>query len=136
MHPVLYILMRNDLDSLNPGKAMAQAAHAANKFVKDIKTIKNWQPAEDCFDRDWSIQDDGFGTTIVLGLPINQIECAIEKALDAGLAAGSVIDTTYPIRDGQVTHYLELKTCGYIFIDSDSYDTKTYRELKTLPLHK
>ena len=31
--PYLYILMRTDLPSLNPGKAMAQAAHAANKMT-------------------------------------------------------------------------------------------------------
>ena len=31
--PVLYILMRKDLKSMNPGKAMAQASHAANAFV-------------------------------------------------------------------------------------------------------
>ena len=30
---VLYILMRTDMDSLNPGKAMAQASHASNAFV-------------------------------------------------------------------------------------------------------
>ena len=33
--PVLYILMRSDMVSLNPGKAMAQAAHAANCFTSN-----------------------------------------------------------------------------------------------------
>ena len=33
MTAVLYILMRNDLNSLNSGKAMAQASHASNAFV-------------------------------------------------------------------------------------------------------
>ena len=33
MTPLLYILMRNDMDSMNPGKAMAQASHASNQFV-------------------------------------------------------------------------------------------------------
>ena len=35
-YPVLYIIMRNDLDSMNPGKAMAQASHASNAFVTKI----------------------------------------------------------------------------------------------------
>ena len=30
---VLYILMRQDLPSMNAGKAMAQASHASNAFI-------------------------------------------------------------------------------------------------------
>ena len=33
MTPVLYILMRTDMTSLNAGKAMAQASHATNAFI-------------------------------------------------------------------------------------------------------
>ena len=33
MTPVLYILMRTDMNSMNPGKAMAQASHASNAFI-------------------------------------------------------------------------------------------------------
>lgn len=36
MEPVLYLLMRNDLPSLNPGKLAAQAAHVANAFAGDV----------------------------------------------------------------------------------------------------
>ena len=37
MKPVLYILMRTDMDSMNPGKAMAQASHASNQFVAEYQ---------------------------------------------------------------------------------------------------
>ena len=37
MTPVLYILMRTDMDSMNPGKAMAQASHASNAFVSNAE---------------------------------------------------------------------------------------------------
>ena len=34
---ILYILMRNDLVSLNAGKAMAQASHASNAFINNAQ---------------------------------------------------------------------------------------------------
>ena len=43
---VLYILMRTDMDSMNPGKAMAQASHASNTFVFRFgkeNLVKQWQ---------------------------------------------------------------------------------------------
>ena len=36
MTPVLYILCRNDLASLNPGKMAAQVAHAGMDFILAI----------------------------------------------------------------------------------------------------
>ena len=39
--PVLYILMRNDMKSMNPGKAMAQASHASNAFVNTASDSDN-----------------------------------------------------------------------------------------------
>ena len=61
MNEVLYILMRNDMDSLNPGKGMAQAAHASNHFMfwnSDDMEFKKW-----CSYR-------AFGVTIVLSVNI------------------------------------------------------------------
>ena len=37
MTPVLYILMRTDLNSMNPGKAMAQASHAGSAFANNAE---------------------------------------------------------------------------------------------------
>ena len=36
MEPTLYILMRNDLASMNPGKAIAQGSHATNIFEREL----------------------------------------------------------------------------------------------------
>ena len=34
LFPVLYVFVRNDLDSMNPGKAEAHSGHAASAFAK------------------------------------------------------------------------------------------------------
>ena len=118
--PVLYILMRNDLASLNPGKACAQAGHAANQFAHKVANSDN-ESAKRAFD-EWASQVPGcgFGITIVLeasGTTIYEKVCAAQKF---GLVADMVIDPTYPVRDGDVTHLINIRTCGYIFIGEDT----------------
>lgn len=109
MTPTLYILMRTDMASLNPGKAMAQAAHAANLFhATDARVL-----SDVCMENWWG--DRGFGTTIVLGVTGEQLLDVVEGAVMADFAARIVTDPTYPIRDGVVTHVLPLDTCGYVF---------------------
>lgn len=117
---VLYILMRSDMVSLNPGKAMAQAAHAANQFAQwaaDDKTASkayhNWR----------SETGDGFGTTIVLDV-INEklLLETIDQLRSSGLIAGVVNDPTYPVTDGAVTHLLPINTCGFVFLHKDNKD--------------
>ena len=39
MNPILYILMRTDMTSLNAGKAMAQASHATNAFIQESERV-------------------------------------------------------------------------------------------------
>ena len=63
--PILYLIMRNDLPSLNPGKLAAQAAHCANAFVaskrwRNTPMLKRWQKQTEF----------SYGTTIVLGAPL------------------------------------------------------------------
>lgn len=115
----LYILMRNDMESLNPGKAMAQAAHAANQFVQEMSNSKK----EDDIDTlvDWESDGKGFGTTIVLEGNILEIQDAIELAKSVGIVADMVMDETYPVEDGMVTHLLPVETCGYIFAMDDDH---------------
>ena len=36
----LYIIVRNDIPSLNPGKAMAQASHASVSFLNTYYKLK------------------------------------------------------------------------------------------------
>jgi peptidyl-tRNA hydrolase len=55
----LYILMRNDLQSMGAGRAAAQASHASNAFIHKYgkqKDVKEWQKQT----------SQGFGTAIVL----------------------------------------------------------------------
>lgn len=107
----LYILMRTDMQSLNAGKGMAQAAHAANQFANlfgsGLTVGYN----------DWSHSGDGFGTTIVLSVfGLENLRYYLKNAIALSLPAGIVLDKTYPIIDGDVTHLLPVHTCGYIFM--------------------
>ena len=40
-NPILYLLMRTDMASMNPGKAIAQGAHAANQFTMTMRAVWN-----------------------------------------------------------------------------------------------
>ena len=100
--PVLYILMRNDLFSLNSGKAMAQASHASNAFW-------HYMHYERCEEDDgieceqlsnmWADQtSQGFGTVLVLSVNEAQMRAAVKVSQAVGLRAGVVNDPTYPYR--------------------------------------
>lgn len=117
MDPVLYILMRTDMDSMNPGKGMAQAAHAANQFAHFASGLG--------FDA-WVDQGGTFGTTIVLAVASERdLKKRVKAATDHGFEAGIVHDSTYPVRDGDVTHLIPVDTCGWVF----SPDRKDYEML-------
>lgn len=141
--------MRNDIVSMNPGKAMAQAAHAANVFVKkhcDLITVQE----------DWMAKGRPFGTTIVLAVDAQQLQFAIDKAEREKVPCGLVCDDTYPFvtnkeiaslipcdkqsaapiykEDGHVVMFRKEITCGYLFVvDGSSSDLMTY--VGELPLY-
>ena len=59
--------MRNDLASMNAGRAMAQASHASNAFIHKFgkeTDVKSWQRQT----------TQGFGTAIVLSADESQIK--------------------------------------------------------------
>lgn len=116
----LYILMRNDLNSLNPGKACAQAAHAANMCVATCPST--FAPLLLLWEQETK---QGFGTTIVLGVNEAELRETVAAAKDVGLHAGIVHDPTYPLRDGKVTHYIPLDTCAFIFGDKERVESVT-----------
>lgn len=108
--PVIqYIIVRNDMDSMTPGRACAQAAHAANACVKCVNNNTRFV--------EWENQTNkGFGTTIVLQSDIhgiNLIRNAI--SLDENLRYDIVEDPEYHVQDGEVTHLLPVATCMWIF---------------------
>lgn len=126
--PVLYILMRNDMDSMNAGKAIAQGSHAANSFIADqpIKMdplIETWQEET----------PQGFGTVLVLAVNEAQMRTAVAIARDLEFSAEVIHDPTYPLRDGDVCHFLPIDTCGYIFGDKNDPILKTI--VGNFPLH-
>lgn len=113
---VCYVLMRTDLASLNPGKAMAQSHHnygALKRVVRDSgsaelkKQYLAWQKTTE--------QD--YGTVIVLGGTERGIDDALAYArrIKANVACSWVWDFSYPILDGDVVHALRLHTNAFVF---------------------
>lgn len=116
----LYILMRTDLASMNPGKAVAQGAHAANQCVAEIDITRS--DRKDLL-TEWETQTrSGFGTTITLGVNEKTLRerIAIARALD--IHAGITHDPTYPLLDGATLHLLPLDTCGYVLAPKAAAD--------------
>lgn len=124
--PVLYILMRNDMASMNAGKAMAQASHASNAFVRhanmhfndkadDVAMSEDEIDYHNYFQKWVGETDQGFGTVLVLAVNERQLTTVIEVSKSAGFIADTVFDPTYPLVDGDVVHYLPIVTCGYVF---------------------
>ena len=83
MTPVLYILMRTDMDSMNPGKAMAQASHASNAFVSNAEPGYNID--EELFNAWQGSTTQGFGTVLVLGVNEAQMRTAVQIAESFGV---------------------------------------------------
>jgi len=111
---VNYVIMRTDLESLNPGKAMAQSHHAFGALKHAVRSNLVMQPPY----LSWQQQSDqDFGTCIVLGGTEGEINRALVYArrIKASVVAGWVRDRTYPIRDGAVTHMVPLNTCAFVF---------------------
>jgi peptidyl-tRNA hydrolase len=135
----LYILIRTDLQSMSPGRAMAQASHASNAFIHtwgERKDTKIWQKQT----------TQGFGTAIVLGATIDQIETIFDQLSEVKLKGpgifaprSKVVDPEYGIKttielyqlmsgecidvdktitnpiDGSAIVFTSKVTCAYIF---------------------
>lgn len=139
--------MRNDLPSMNAGRAMAQASHASNQFVYEFgknSNVKSWQ--EDA---------NGFGTVIVLSAKESQIISITSKCIDTNIPAAMVFDPTYgyilpnevarcidrstftaePITKDEhsVMFFRNELTCGYVFLPENSENKEQF--LGELSLH-
>lgn len=140
--PVLYILVRDDMDSLNCGKAIAQGSHAANAFVYSMNNaIKNGgdsfvpdlTPTIRLFGAWQNTSVQGFGTVLVLAVNEREMQTAVTVAKVMGFAAETVLDETYPLRDGATTHFLPVEACAYVFGDKDDEALKAV--VGNFPLH-
>ncbi len=113
---VLYILMRTDMESMNAGKGMAQAAHAANLFAHHWGGDDNTVTAGVGY-MDWLREGGGFGTTIVLSVfGESELRYYLANAQQLGHPVGIILDKTYPIVDGCAIHSIPVHTCGYVFV--------------------
>lgn len=132
MTPVLYILARNDIASMNPGKLAAQVAHAATHFEQLLPKLLTNSKDQEYNNRLSALVaawrgDRYFGTTIVLEETDTKSFEAFPRdahwtvtSEDDIVVCGTVTDPTYPLRDGSVTHLISLETCHYIFFDKDA----------------
>ncbi len=129
--PYLYILMRNDLASLNAGKAVAQGSHAANQMVADARKLGEVNQFHSAV-AIWEKEANGFGTCIVLSVNEAQMRASVAKALADALPshAGICHDPTYPLLDGKTLHLIPVDTCAYVF----DYPARAKRHLVGYPL--
>lgn len=119
MEPRLYIVMREDLWDMNPGKGMAQAAHAQADF--DAYMVRYARSMHvDKVDLDSALlnayqhwkADRTFGTTTVLTQPLEDFTFIVNGVDHYGM----ITDPTYPYRNyyKQVFTRSEI-TCMWVF---------------------
>ena len=157
MQPCLYIVLRNDMASMTPGRACAQASHATSLFEGYMNQAPpdvagHWRgvrksryltwaigPRKDneTF-LDWIEHSRKFGTAIVLGADFDQLlrlkaqlECHNDTSSeDFKIDHGLVVDESYGVKDGAYRHLIEVPTALWVFGDPEVTKLMT----KHLPL--
>lgn len=147
MTAVLYILVRNELESMNSGKAIAQGSHASNAFVHHFNRYAQTYNAKSVHEgietasmtgfNEWeNATSQGFGTVLTLEGKMVDIQSVTNIFKSLGYIAGVVHDPTYPIVDGEIVHHIPLDTCAYIFVPNKEKDEFASMLLKKFPLHR
>jgi len=147
MTAVLYIMLRNDLSSMNSGKAIAQGSHASNAFVQHFHGFaqeynsksKNSHLETETMQsfNDWeNSTGQGFGTVLVLEASMSSIYSVVNSFKGLQYIAGVIHDPTYPIVDGDIVHHIPLDTCAYVFVPNKETDQLASSILKQFPLHR
>jgi len=110
VEPRLYIIMREDLWDCNPGKGMAQAAHAQADFDAYVQG----RPEAEFYSavQAWK-EDRSFGTTLVLSATMKEMDDICDNVRYRAMT----IDPTYPYRNyyGKV-FTSEEATCMWAFV--------------------
>ena len=131
--PTLYIIMRRDIPDMNPGKGMAQAAHAQAEFWGSIEATCGPEYSQDdplWNDVNYWCGDRTFGRTLVVYAPLDEIYRIVNKSYCGGI----VIDPTYPWKNYQgEMRVSEEITCAWIFIGSEP-NKEDVLEASSLPL--
>lgn len=159
MTEVLYILVRGDLDSMNPGKAMAQTAHAGSAFTHAymfVPMLNDEDPDEAV--HDWHSQTaQGFGTKLTLKVTEAQLGTVVMLAARLGYKADVINDPTYPyivtneianqipierdtaprhpISDTHMALYRSENPVGYVFVPNKEEDEIAAALLGNFKLH-
>lgn len=112
--PRLYIVMRKDLWDMNPGKGMAQAAHAQADFdayAENNYTNEEFRSAH----LEWC-EDRNFGVTLVLSATLAQMHELRTKLTHSDIT----VDPTYPYRNyyGEMFTSSE-PTCMWAFVTTE-----------------
>ena len=113
MEPRLYIVMRRDLWDMNPGKAMAQAAHAQADFDLYMSAAPTADKSKEIADAVLAWREDRhFGTTLVLHETLDTFGKISMNVAHWGFTT----DPTYPYRNyyGEVFTRSEV-TCMWAF---------------------
>lgn len=159
---ILYILMRNDLPSMNVGKAIAQASHASAQFINNYRKTFEGEP----YTSYWLNEGKGFGTTVVLEGSKDSIKKIVSNVKNKSYCHynGAVIDTTYPFKAqkelldignfekyniqivddtidkfGMITCTRVEHTCSYLFVavtDEEQEEFKKLCEEYNIYLHR
>lgn len=109
---VVYLLVRTDMASMNPGKGHAQSHHAGTQMA--LKDRQTWSAIHQNWLKEWA-GDRGFGTVLSMGCSNRQMNEALAIAGRLGFPHAVINDPSYPLLDGSVVHEFPLDTCAYIF---------------------
>jgi len=137
--PTLYIIMYTDVPDMNPGKGIAQGAHAASKFVYEMLMARYERQtlSDEMWDyfNEWITQGDGFGTKVVLECPSKDIKGVI-SCFSASTSVGNIEDTTYPVKNWYGDYYVTVQdTCAFMFVPDP--DNSIFTQFtKDMPLHR
>jgi hypothetical protein len=127
MNPRLYIVVREDIADLNPGKMAAQAAHAQADFEEHVE--KHY--VDDQF-RSAHIawcEDRNFGVTLVLNATLEKIKEIKQQIAHSDF----VVDPTYPWRNWYGKTFVSKEiTCLWAFVWTD----QDIEYMRQWPLHQ
>lgn len=108
----IYLLVRTDMESMNPGKGHAQSHHAGTQMA--LKDRQTWSVKHQDWLKEWA-GGRGFGTVLTMGCNNRQMNAALAIAARLGFPRAVINDPSYPLLDGSVVHEFPLDTCAYIF---------------------
>lgn len=127
LEPRLYIIMRRDISDMNPGKAMAQAAHAQADFES---YIANWPEVNELQTQyDTWRKELNFGVTTVLCATWDEMKEIASNTEHSGYT----IDPTYPWRNFYGEMFVSSQTtCMWAFV----YNADEFELMKQFKLHE